>query len=75
MRGLNELPKPADIDVYASLMLVVSGLGAFVYTLSAQPAGRLTPGEFLPEPTGALAEPGRHKMAAGLRLFGQAAPW
>ncbi len=33
MRGLNELPKPADIDVYASLMLVVSGLGAFVYTL------------------------------------------
>lgn len=33
MRGLNELPKPADIDVYGSLLLAVSGIGAFVYTL------------------------------------------
>lgn len=33
MRGLNELPKPADIDTYASLLLVVSGIGAVIYTL------------------------------------------
>lgn len=33
MRGLNGLPKPADIDVFASLLLVVSGIGAFAYTL------------------------------------------
>lgn len=33
MRGLIELPKPAAVDVFASVVLVVSGIGAFVYTL------------------------------------------
>lgn len=33
MRGLIELPKPADVDVFASVVLVVSALGAFAYTL------------------------------------------
>ena len=33
MRGLIEFPKPAEVDVFASVLLVFSGIGAFVYTL------------------------------------------
>ncbi len=33
MRGLIDLPKPADVEVFASLLLVISGLGAFAYTV------------------------------------------
>ena len=33
MRGLIEFPKPADVDVFASVLLVLSGFGAFVYTV------------------------------------------
>ncbi len=33
MRGLIDLPKPADFDVFASIVLVISGLGAFAYTV------------------------------------------